>query len=83
MKAYRVTGTLPLGDGAQKFTQDVVAASTTEAEHKVFSTLGSRHKLNRRQIFIESNTEIKPIKSKDPKVINEFREEIAASPEEE
>ena len=83
MKAYRVTGTLPLGDGAQKFTQDVIAASTTEAEHKVFSTLGSRHKLNRRQIFIESNTEIKPIKSKDPKVINEFREEIAASPEEE
>ena len=83
MKAYRITGTLPLGDGAQKFTQDVVAASTTEAEHKVLSTLGSRHKLNRRQIFIDSNKEIKPNKSKDPKVINEFREQIAASSEEE
>ena len=83
MKAYRVTGIIPLGSITQKFTQDVVAKSTKEAEHKVLSTLGGRHKINRRQISIESNKEIKPSESSDPIVKNQFREQIATSSKEE
>ena len=35
MKAYRITGTVPLGSVSQKFTQDVVASNIDEAQHKV------------------------------------------------
>lgn len=83
MKAYRVTGMIPLGSITQKFTQDVVAKSKEEAEHKVLSNLGGRHKINRRQISIESNKEIKPSQSQNPMVQNQFREQIASASEEE
>ena len=58
MKAYRITGLVPVGSVTQNFTQDVVATSKKEAEHKVLSTLGGRHKVTRRQILIESTKEI-------------------------
>ena len=83
MKAYRITGTLPLGTATQKFTQDVAANSIDDAKHIVLSTLGGRHKVNRRQISIESTEEIKPSSSRDPKIIHEFRNEIESSSEEE
>tara|TARA_Y100000588_G_scaffold389257_1_gene491549 strand:+ start:1224 stop:1523 length:300 start_codon:yes stop_codon:yes gene_type:complete len=83
MKAYRITGLLPLGSMTQNFTQDVAAPSKKDAEHIVLSTLGGRHKVTRRQISIESINEIKPNQSKDPKVLHEFREKIALSSEEE
>lgn len=83
MKAYRITGTVPLGSVTQKFTQDVVASTIDEAQHKVLSTLGGRHKVNRRQISIESTEEIKPNQSKAPKVIHQFRDNLESSSKEE
>ncbi|MAS62076.1 MAG: 50S ribosomal protein L18a [Euryarchaeota archaeon] len=83
MKAYRITGTVPLGSVTQKFTQDVVASTIDEAQNKVFSTLGGRHKVNRRQISIDTTEEINPNKSRAPKVIHHFRDNIEASSEEE
>jgi len=83
MKAYRITGTVPLGSVSQKFTQDVVASNIDEAQHKVLSTLGGRHKVNRRQISIESTEEINPNQSSSPKVIHQFRDNIEPASEEE
>ncbi len=82
MKAYRITGKLPLGSMTQEFSQDVVADSKNDAEHKVFSTLGGRHKVNRRQIIIESIDEINPSDSNDFHVIHQFRSKIESSEEE-
>ena len=54
MQAYRVKGDAPFGRTRQGFTIDVAAADETEAEHRILSTLGSRHKVKRMTINIES-----------------------------
>ncbi len=79
MQAYRVEGTAPFGKQTQAFSQDVVASDNNDAKHRVYSILGSRHKLNRIQIKIESCKKISPDSSSDPLVINHFREQIAVS----
>jgi len=76
MQAYRVKGDAPFGRTRQEFTIDVAAADETEAEHRIFSTLGSRHKAKRRHINIESITKIDPRISKEPLVLNTFRDQI-------
>jgi len=79
MQAYRVKGTAPFGRRIQNFSQDVVASDNADAKHRVLSILGSRHRLNRSQIIIESCKKISPDISRDPLVINHFREQIAVS----
>ena len=79
MQAYRVKGTAPFGKQTQVFSQDVIASNNNDAKPRVFSILGSRHKLNRNQINIESCKKISPDSSSDPLVINHFREQITVS----
>ena len=76
MQAYRVKGDAPFGRTRQEFTIDVVAADETDAEHRILSTIGSRHKTKRMKINIESINEIDPRISKEPLVLNTFREQI-------
>ena len=76
MQAYRIKGNAPFGRNRQEFTIDVAAVDETEAEHRILSTLGSRHRAKRMHIKIESITEIDPRTSKEPMVINAFREQI-------
>ena len=76
MQAYRVKGDAPFGRTRQEFTIDVAAADETQAEDHIFSILGSRHRAKRRAINIQSITEIDPRISKEPLVINAFREQI-------
>ena len=76
MQAYRIKGDAPFGRTRQEFTIDVAAVDETEAEHRIFSTLGSRHRAKRRHINIQSITKIDPRTSKEPTVINAFREQI-------
>ena len=78
MKAYRVSGTAPFGSQRQPFSYDLPAEDTDAAKHKVYSTLGSRHRIMRRSIKIESVSEIDPRTSTDPTVLHPFRDEIAA-----
>ena len=78
MKAYRVSGTAPFGSQRQPFSYDLPAEDTDAAKHKVYSTLGSRHRIMRRSIKIESVSEIDPRTSTDPTVLHQFRDEIAA-----
>ena len=79
MKAFRVDGQAPFGRLRQKFSLDVVASSKADAEHRVYSIIGSRHKATRRSINIDSVSEIDPRTSQEPSVLHYFREEIAAA----
>ena len=78
MHAFRITGTAPFGSQRQKFSIDLVATSTDDAEHRCYSIIGSRHKAMRRSIFIESINEIDPRTSTEPIVLSAFRDKIAA-----
>lgn len=78
MKAYRVSGTAPFGSQRQPFSYDVTAEDNDAATHKVYSILGSRHRVMRRSIKIESINEIDPRTSTEPEILHHFREEIAA-----
>lgn len=66
-----------MGREVQHFTQDVVAADGDDALHIVYSTIGSRHKANRRAINIDSCEKIDPRESKEPRIINHFREQLS------
>ena len=79
MQAFRVSGTAPFGSQRQKFELDLVASSTDDAEHRCYSIIGSRHKANRRSITIESVSEIDPRTSSEPRILDAFRDQIAAA----
>ena len=79
MHAFRVSGTAPFGSQRQKFQLDLVASSSEDAEHRCYSIIGSRHKANRRAITIESVSQIDPRTSTEPRILDAFREEIAAA----
>jgi ribosomal protein L20A (L18A) len=79
MHAFRVSGTAPFGSQRQKFELDLVASSSDDAEHRCYSIIGSRHKANRRSINIESVSQIDPRTSTEPRILDAFREEIAAA----
>jgi ribosomal protein L20A (L18A) len=79
MQAFRVSGTAPFGSQRQKFDLDLVASSTDDAEHRCYSIIGSRHKANRRSITITSVSEIDPRTSTEARVLDAFREQIAAA----
>lgn len=78
MKAYRVSGTAPFGSQRQPFSYDFPAADADAATEKAYSILGSRHRIMRRKITIESVGEIDPRTSTEPVVLHHFRDEIAA-----
>jgi ribosomal protein L20A (L18A) len=79
MQAFRVSGTAPFGSQRQKFDLDLVADSADDAEHRCYSIIGSRHKANRRSITINSVSEIDPRTSTEARVLDAFREQIAAA----
>jgi ribosomal protein L20A (L18A) len=73
MQAYRVQGSFPNGKNIQEFTMDVVASDEADARHRVESNFGSRHRVFRRFVNIESIEVIDPSDSREPKVISAFR----------
>ncbi|RJV00167.1 MAG: hypothetical protein DWC10_00525 [Candidatus Poseidoniales archaeon] len=78
MKAYRVTGTAPFGSQRQHFSYDFPAENEDDAIHQMYSTLGSRHRIKRRSVNVDSIAEIDPRTSTEPTILNHFREQIAA-----
>jgi ribosomal protein L20A (L18A) len=58
-KAFQVEGDFQMGRIRQHFVLQTVADSDEAARTRVFSTLGSRHGVNRRQVTIAS---VKPLK---------------------
>ena len=74
MKAYRATGTFRAGKKDQPYTLDVVASDEEAATEQVYSNFGSRHRVKRRFVIIDSLSEINPSDSLEPKVISHFRD---------
>ena len=74
MKAYRATGTFRAGKKNQPYTLDVVAPDEEAATEQVYSNFGSRHRVKRRFVIIDSLSEINPSDSLEPKVISHFRD---------
>ena len=79
MQAFRISGTAPFGSQRQEFKIDLVAESAEDAEHQCYSIMGSRHKVGRRQLSINSINDIDPRTSLDPRVLNAFRDQIEAA----
>ena len=80
MKAFRVVGHYPASKKKQNFTIDVVASNEEDARHRLYSQIGSRHRVQRRKITIESIDKIDPSISSSANVIHAFRETIDSSP---
>lgn len=61
MKVYRLTGTFRMGHLRNaKFTIETIGDDEANARDRVLATLGSRHRVNRHQVEIESVKEIRP-----------------------
>ncbi|HDD59775.1 MAG: 50S ribosomal protein L18a [Thermoplasmata archaeon] len=68
MKPYIVEGYYPLPGGRQNFRKEVAAENEDEALEKVYSLIGSNHKVKRRFIRILSVREITPDEVRNPLV---------------
>ena len=68
----------PLGRHRPPFPPAPPAANSDAAAEHVYSILGSRHRMKRRSIHIDTADEIDPRTSTEPSILHHFREEIAA-----
>ncbi len=73
VKIYRVEGLMLISHDRnptwQVFRKEVLALKPEHALEKIYSELGSRHKLRRKHIRITSVKEIKPEEATDPYVL--------------
>lgn len=52
-KAFRISGKFRMGHITTPFSLETLGADENAARDRVFSTIGSRHRVNRHQIWIE------------------------------
>ncbi|MEM2878519.1 MAG: 50S ribosomal protein L18Ae [Candidatus Hadarchaeales archaeon] len=69
MKIYQIKGRFRQGIDKATFTKIVPALSEIQALERVYSDLGSRHKLKRSQIDIDEVKEIKPEEITDKRML--------------
>ncbi len=72
MKAYRATGSFRAGKADQPFTVDIVAKDKGDAEERLLSNFGSRHRVKRRFVNIDKIVKIAPEDSTSPVVVAHF-----------
>lgn len=60
IRVFRVRGWFKQGDLRQKFMRELPALSEKQVLERVYSELGSKHRVKRNLIHIEEVTEIKP-----------------------
>ena len=64
-KIYRGKGRSVLGSEVQVFTKEFKAVKEEDIEEKIYSIFGSKHRINRNQIKIESIEEISADEAED------------------
>ena len=64
-KIYRVKGRFVSGSEVQVFTKEFKAVKEEDIEEKIYSIFGSKHRINRNQIKIESIEEISADEAED------------------
>jgi len=57
VKKFKVKGRFLMGKRMQPFTMEVSSINEDQAREKVLSDLGSRHRVKRNKVFIESMEE--------------------------
>ncbi len=67
MKAFRVSGSFRINQKWQPFTKEVAAKKKTEVEELILSEIGSKHKVQRRYINIDSIEPMDAADVSDPK----------------
>ena len=73
MKAFRAHGSYRASKRRdQPFSVDVVATDEDDAKERILSTFGSRHRVTRRFILVDSIAEIDPAESNAPVVQAHF-----------
>jgi large subunit ribosomal protein LX len=68
MKAFRVSGKFRMGHILTPFSMETLGTDETSARDRIFSTIGSRHRVNRHQITIEKVAPLTPEQVTDPVV---------------
>jgi large subunit ribosomal protein LX len=66
MKAFKVTGQINKPNLKTPFAKEVLADKSEHAVEKVYSELGSRHRVKRHHIKITNVEEIKPEEIENP-----------------
>ena len=64
-KIYRVKGRFVLGSEVQVFTKELKAIKEEDIYEKIYSVFGSKHRITRNQIKIESIEEISADEAED------------------
>jgi large subunit ribosomal protein LX len=67
-KIFRVKGWFKKPWQKQVFVKELPALSEQQAIERIYSEVGSRHKVKRNLIHIEEVIEIKPEEAKDPRI---------------
>ncbi len=57
-KIFKVTGNFKKGKSLQKFTKEIIVDNKQLAEEYVYSIMGSKHRLKRKEITIDKIEEI-------------------------
>jgi len=68
VKVYRVKGVFEREGKRQKFTKEYRAVKQEDVVELVYSEIGSKHRVKRTKIWIESIEEINPEEAEDPVV---------------
>ena len=68
VKVYRVKGVFEREGKKQKFTKEYRAVKQEDVVELVYSEIGSKHRVKRTKIWIESIEEINPEEAEDPVV---------------
>lgn len=58
MKPYRISGTFLMGDAWSPFKKEVAAKDQVDAVKRLYSDLGSKHRVKRRNIKITAVEEL-------------------------
>jgi len=69
VKIFRIRGWFKQGLYRQRFTRELLALSEEQALERVYSDIGSKHRVKRNLIHIEEAVEVKPEEVKDPRVL--------------
>jgi large subunit ribosomal protein LX len=67
-KIFRVKGWFQKPWQKQVFVKELPALSEQQAMERIYSEVGSKHKVKRNLLHIEEIVEIKPEEAKDPRI---------------
>ena len=67
-KIFRIKGSFVLGSETQVFTKELRAINEEDIYEKIYSIFGSKHRIKRNQIKIDSIEEIAEDEVEDPSV---------------